>query len=53
MQLNSIDIYKCILGDLKLVGGLWVHTCTPNVDVFSDFDQNEANFLIRYHKHML
>ena len=53
MQFNSIDIYKYILGDLKLVGGLWVHTCTPNVDVFSDFDQNEANFLIRYHKYML
>ena len=40
-----------MLGFLKLVGGLWVHTCTPNVDVFSDFDQNEANLLLRYHKY--
>ena len=53
MQFNSIDIYKYISADLKLVGGLWVHTCTPNIDVFSDFDQNEAKFLIRYHKYMV
>ena len=53
MQFNSIDIKKKNSGDLKLVGGLWVHTCTRNVDVFSDFDQNEAIFLIRYHKYML
>ena len=24
-----------------------------NVDVFSDFDQNESHFLIRYNKYML
>ena len=53
MQFNSIDIYKYISGDLKLVGGLWVHTCTLNIDVFSDFDQNEAKFRIRYHKYMV
>ena len=29
------------------------HMSTPNVDVFSDFDQNEANLHIRYHKYML
>ena len=53
MQFNIIDIYKYMLGDLKLVGGVWVHTCTPNVEVFIDFDQNEANFLIRYHRYMI
>ena len=37
-------------GDLKLVWGLRVHKCTKNVDVYSDFDQNEAHFLIRDHK---
>ena len=46
MQFNSIDIYTYILGDLKLVEGLWVHTCTPHVDVFSDFDQNEAHIFL-------
>ena len=25
----------------------------PNVDVFSDFDQNEAHVLIRYHKYII
>ena len=34
MHFNSIDMWKYILGDLKLV------------DVYSDFDQNEAHFLI-------
>ena len=34
------------MGDLKLVWGLRVHKCTQNVDVYSDFYQNEANFLI-------
>ena len=30
MQFNSIDIYKYISGDLKLVGGLWV----PKISTF-------------------
>ena len=42
-----------MLGDLKLVGGLWVHTCTPNSEVFGDFEQNEAHFLIRYHTYSI
>ena len=52
--MNAVQEYRHIkinFGELKLVGGLWVHICTRNVDVFSDFDQNEANFLIRYHKY--
>ena len=27
-----------MLGDLKFVGGLRVHKCTQNVELFSDFD---------------
>ena len=42
-----------MLGDLKLAWGLRVDKCTKNVDVYSDFDQNEAHFLIRYHKYMV
>ena len=53
MHFNSIDMSKYILGDLKLVWGLRVHKCTQNVDVYSDFDQNEAHFLIRYHTYMV
>ena len=53
MHFNSIDITKLMLGDFILVWGLRVHTYTKHVDVLSDFDQNEANFLIRYHKYML
>ena len=50
IDINSVGIYKYILGDLKFVGGLRVHKCTQNVELFSDFDQNEAHFLIGYHK---
>ena len=53
MHLNSIDIYKLFFGDFILVWGLRVHTCTKHVDILSDFDQNEAHFLIRYHTYML
>ena len=42
-----------MLCDLILVWGLRVHTNTKHVDVLSDVDQNEANFLISYHKYML
>ena len=31
MQFNSIDMWKYILGDFKLVWGLRVHKCTQNV----------------------
>ena len=53
VHFNSIEIYKYISDDLKLVWGLRVHICTNNVDVFSDFDQIEVNFLIRYHKYII
>ena len=50
MDINSVDIQKYILGDLKFVWGLRVHKCTQNVEIFRDVDQNEAHFLIGYHK---
>ena len=53
MHFNSIDMYKYILGDLKLVWGLRVHKCTQHVDVYSDFDKNETHFLIRCDKYMV
>ena len=53
MHFNSIDMLKYILGNLKLVWGLRVHKCTQNVDVYSDFDTNEAYFLIRCHKYIV
>ena len=53
MHFNSIDMYKYMLGDLKLVWGLRVHKCTKDVDVYSDFDQNEAHFRIRCNTYMI
>ena len=49
MHFNSIDMYKYMLGDLKLIWSLRAHQCAQNVDVYSDFDGNEAHCLIRYH----
>ena len=51
MHFNSIDMKKYMLGDLKLVCSLRVHTCTHNVDFYSVVDQNEAHFLIGYLKY--
>ncbi len=45
-QYRHVEMY---FGDLKLVWDLRVHKCIQNVDVYSDFDQNEAHFRIRYH----
>ena len=45
MHFNSVDMYKYILGDLKLVWGLRVHKCTQNVDVYSDFTKMKQIFL--------
>ena len=49
----SVDIYQYILGSFEIVGGLKASRLTHNIEIFSDFDQNESHFLVLHREYMV
>ena len=45
MDINSVDIYKYIFGDLKFVWGLRVHKCAHNVEFYEMLTKMKHIFL--------
>ena len=48
-----IDIFQYILGRFKIVNGLKAHKLTQNMEIFSDFDQNESHVLVLHRQYMV
>ena len=49
----SVDIYQYILGSFEIVEGLKAPDLSHNMEIFSDFDQNESHFLILHREYMV
>ena len=48
-----IDILQYILGRFKIVRGLKAPKLTQNMEIFSDFDQNESHVLVLHRQYMV
>ena len=48
-----IDILQYILSRFKIVSGLKAPKLTQNMEIFSDFDQNESHVLVLHRQYMV
>ena len=53
MRFIRIDMLQYILGRFKIVRGLEAPKLTQNMDIFSDFDQNESHVLVLHRQYMV
>ena len=53
MSFIRIDILQYILGRFKMVRGLKAPKLTQNMEIFSDFDQNESHVLVLHRQYMV
>ena len=49
----SVDIQQYILCSFEIVGGLKAPRLTQNMEIFSDFDQNDSHFLVLHREYMV
>ena len=49
----SVDIYQYILGSFEIVGGLKAPRLTHNMEIVSDFEQNESHILVLHREYMV
>ena len=49
----SVDIYQYILCSFEIVRGLKAPRLTHNMEIVSDFDQNESHFRVLLREYMI
>ena len=49
----SADICQYILCSFEIVRGLKAPRLTQNMEIFSDFDQNDSHFLVLHREYMV